>query len=478
MKKIKTKCFNALRNKLFSTGLLLLACCCETSSLHAQFWTAKALGIVGNGITDQTTAINNALARADVQTIWFATDTFPNVAKFVVNGTIYGRGKTLKFSNGNRLIRTTSYSSTSGIIKNVVIDADNTSWIFDTSITVQPKAVANGFFSVKWYGAVGDGVTRDYLPIQKSINVCAKNNLIYSMSNPADTSFGMLQQLLIPSGTYRIDTPLIIRSKNNITPYVTIVISGETTMWGVGTSIRPTFNNTFAIGIQFGKGCKIKNMALQGKFNPPTIGTVNVPDGYTYYNLPFNSFNDTATILPKARDSVYSPYAGIVIDPFTNNGLIPSDGGYPGLAAEYSTSSADGSTAISVEDATIVGFVVGILSSPNSVTKNAELTKISRVRIANCKVGISGGQDQEKANVIDGLAAWGGIHTVFATGLYGKVGENSGNWVITNLNVAGGVVQLFHTIQGGWFPSYISNVYAEDFGSIGTIRGGEFSFTK
>ena len=51
--------------------------------------------------------------------------------------------------------------------------------------------------------------------------------------------------------------------------------------------------------------------------------------------MSFEAFTDG-----KSRDSRYSPYAAIVIDPFTNleSDKLPADGGYPGLLVYYGKS--------------------------------------------------------------------------------------------------------------------------------------------
>lgn len=439
-----------------------------TGNASAQTWRAKDLGILANG-TDQSANIRRAFARADVQTIWFAGDSNKNAALFLINEEVrVPAGKVLKFDAGNRL-----YSSTpgKGHVVGGIIDAGYPSWIFDPSIQMDFTAVAGSWVSVKWFGATGNGRSDDQPAIDSAIRTCIRNN-------------ATLQQLLLPNGVYRITKPLIARQRPGVGTF-TLDISGETGMWGDGgTIIQPTFNNTFAIGIQRGKGCKVQKLKLYGKFIPPDSNN----DPYNYFNLPFDEFKDVAAGEP-ARDEVFSPYAGIVIDPFTNyttdTAGLSKGKFYPGLEKEYGASNdrryaGSGSTAIVVSDVMIAGFVVGILSSPNGSTRNAEMTRITQVKIANCKLGISGGQHQEKTNVIDGLAAWMGIHTVFATGRYGLAETslvNSGNWNISNVNVVGAVTLIYNN-QGGWFPVHLSNIYTESLGSFGMLTSGSSTLSS
>jgi hypothetical protein len=176
---------------------------------------------------------------------------------------------------------------------------------------------------------------------------------------------------------------------------------------------------------------------------------------------------------PTCRDTNFSPYSGIVIDPFSNNEKqMPGDGGYPGYAAWYrGNGSKSGSTGISIEDVSINGFVVGICSSPNSFTRNAELTNINKIQFENTKLCISGSQDQEKGNIVTNLGCWGTTHTVFATGLYGD--RTPGNWYIENCNIAGYVNRLVYNPQASYFGSHFRNIFCEMLGRFGTISSNQ-----
>ena len=209
----------------------------------------------------------------------------------------------------------------------------------------------------------------------------------------------------------------------------------------------------------------MRKLAFFGQFTPP-----NTNDLKKFYNTSFENFKDG-----KTRDSKYSPYSAIVIDPSTNltTDALPADGGYPGLSNYYgranSFSTQTGSTATEIDEVKISGFVVGICSAPNGLTRNAEITIINKVQFENCKLCISGGHDQEKGNVIYNIHCWGGTHTIFATGLYGA-GRMAGNWNIDHANIAGSVIRFIYNDQHGYFPTYISHVFAESLGTWGTIN--------
>ncbi len=407
-------------------------------TLQAQTFTARA-----NYEGDQTWILQAAFNETAVKTV------IVNSSDIVINGTLnIPEGKMFKFENGYKL-------KGRGIVNGGNYDADYQQQIFDTSLTINPRSV-NRYFSVKWYGAKGNNAD-DYSSIQKAINTCIKNNI---------------RVLYIPAGRYKISRPLIIEGSDNSQSgnqkaFCTLEIMGESSFWdsNMGSEIIATFNNAFAIGIQDGKGCKIRRLKISGQFVPP-----RTKNSQEFYGMPFDKFTDG-----KCRDSRYSPYAGIVIDPFTNlpSNPLPADGGYPTLLGWYGKSAKlqtqSGSTGTELEELNISGFVVGICSSPNGLTRNAEITIINKIRFANCKLCISGGQDQEKGNRISNIYCWGGTHTIFGTDLYGGP-RMAGNWNIDHVNIAGGVVRFIYNDQHGYFPTYISNVFAENLGSFGTLN--------
>lgn len=408
------------------------------TSAYSQTYVAKT-----NNGSDQTSVLQSAFKDPAIKTVLI------NSSGIVINGTLnIPHGKMIKFENGCQL-------TGGGTINGGYYNADYQQQIFDTTLTINPQSV-NQYFSVKWFGAKGNN-SDDYSAIQKSINTCIKNNI---------------RVLYLPAGQYKISKPLIIvgvdNSKlGNQRTFCTLEIMGESSFWdsNMGSEIIAAFNNAFAIGIQNGKGCKIKKLKITGIFSPPSIR-----NSKEFYCLSFDKFTDG-----KCRDSRYSPYAGIVIDPFTNlpSNPFPPDGGYPSLLGYYGKwgklQTQSGSTGTELEELSISGFVVGICSSPNGLTRNAEITIINKVRFANCKLCISGGQDQEKGNRISNIYCWGGTHTVFGTDLYGGP-RMSGNWNIDHVNIAGGVVRFIYNDQHGYFPTFISNVFAESLGSFGIFN--------
>ena len=205
------------------------------------------------------------------------------------------------------------------------------------------------------FGTIGNGTTDDTFALQTAINYCIANG----------------NKLKIPKGNYKITSPLlIIKWNGSAFDYASIDIEGERYVSGDGiasssvTNIIPTFNNTFAIGIQNGRSIRLKDLLITG-LNDFSASVSSNPSLYA-----INSTYVTAG----CRNSRYSPYAGIVVDPFGIS--IPSDGGYPGLSSYY-VSSASGSGGIEFIGVACSYFVTGIVLSPNGTTANcSEMTFI------------------------------------------------------------------------------------------------------
>lgn len=398
--------------------------------------------ILANDVTDKSSVIQSILDHEDVKTI--ILDAQQSV---VISGTIDCKGKTIKFAPGSKFIGT-------AILYNAVIDADYQQQIFNTSISLSSCNLAGDRMSVMWYGAVNDD-TEDAAPaIQKTIDTAIANQSIFVTPDN-------IKSIYIPAGSYLLNSPVIVYKWNGVRyDQCTVNIIGDYDYAGTypnGTRLNCNFRDTFAIGIQQGKSCKVEGIMFQGQFTPPALGT-----GYSWYSLNFEQFNDGLS-----RDSQYSPYSAIVIDPFTNGG-VPADTGYPNLTSWYrGLGGQGGSTGVYIRNCLMTNFVIGVITSPNGVTRNAELTFVERCQFANMKICISGCQDQEKANKVYDLMCWSNTHTIFATGLYGA--QVPGNWYVEIVNVAGAVNQLVYNNGLGYYPCYFEKVFAESIGKIGFL---------
>lgn len=305
--------------------------------------------------------------------------------------------------------------------------------------------------SVKDFGAVGDGVTDDFAALQAAIDYCIDNQ----------------RALFVPTGVYSISAPLIVgKFSAGSWLYSSLTIEGEKGTWqDEGALIKsprivPTFKDTFAIGIQNGRNVTIKNIVCFG------LNTFGIGNGLTAPNYPEMMTNSTF-VNNGVRDSRYSPYAGIAIDPFGTS--VPADGGYPGMSAYYTTGAA-GSSSVILEQVRCKNFTIGVVVTPNGQTQNAEDISFKDCNLSYNKVGLAVCQSQSR----DVLWLGGGI----AFNLYGVDGNNYGEQTgsspkIYNANMSG--KYLFNVDSRRGSPLVAVGVHAESFASIGFIGVGSVS---
>lgn len=420
---------------------------------------ARWFGATGNG-TDESAAIQAALTTAEGNTVVFDA---PAGGNFVINTVTVNvaAGKVLKFLPGNRLIGTAT-------INGGIIDAGYRQYIFDTTLNVAPAGCTDDMVSAVWFGA---GIFSDSQPaIQKAVDI-----VIASSTLPKTIYF--------PRGSYTINAPVIVANyiaSAQKYEQSTVLFKGEEVgtnrFSGLGANIIVNFKDRFAFGFHIAKSGGIQSLSIIGKYTVPTMTS----DSF-YNNNPFSTYGDAT-----CRDSIYSPYCAVVIDPFRANSF-PPDGGYPGndgagvaLSTYYTkapnNSTNSGSSGLYFKDLSISNFTVCMIQSPNGQTQNGEGMIYEDIQVANCKLGFASCQGQEKANIYKNIICWGTTHTLFSNRDYGIVGS-AGNIFVDNVNVAGNVNRLLNWSAGGWFPSYFKNIYAESLGAFGELLSGGTTIT-
>ncbi|HLI92394.1 MAG TPA: glycosyl hydrolase family 28-related protein, partial [Puia sp.] len=105
------------------------------------------------------------------------------------------------------------------------------------------KRTDKGDIDVRWFGARGDGKSDDWFCIQKAITFILEHNTAS-------------RTLSFPAGTYSLSRPLIIaRFTGNSYKQASINLVGPANSKTISAGyavLAPTFNNTFAIGVQLG----------------------------------------------------------------------------------------------------------------------------------------------------------------------------------------------------------------------------------
>lgn len=398
--------------------------------------------ILAGDSTDKTTILQAVLNHPDIKVIELDAQQV-----ITISGTLNGNGKKIVFTSGAKFTGTAT-------ISNAVIDADYPDQIFDTSISLTGCALAGKMFSVKWFGAAGNGSNDDQPAIQQAIDTIVKNPTLG-------------KDLYFPKGNYKINSSLVVYDwsdvENNYRFTSVNLVGGIASHFTTTTSeaiITANFTNTFAIGVQRCRSLVIQGLVIQGAFNP-NWGTRPATD---YYEGSYDTWASQWGV----RDTQHSPYAAIVIDPFRMSGTMPDDY-YPGMEAWYRGNTQGGSSGIMVKECRITGFTVGILLSPAEETYNAENIRVEDVAIETCKVAYASSQRQEKNNSIKGLISWNGVHTLLDTSSYGQRKGCPPN--IDGMNIAGNIIRLFN-INGLQFNVTFKNIYAEVLYRIGDLRGG------
>lgn len=129
-------------------------------------------------------------ATTTIKEIIFGTDT---ARQYTITDSVDFKGAVIRFRNGAQW----KSGGATLKIKNVVIDADDNAKIFDGNIILDQSCTsAKGYISAKWWGATGNGSTDDATTIQYAVNVQKQN-------------------IVLPPGTYRINSGIKIDSTSN-----------------------------------------------------------------------------------------------------------------------------------------------------------------------------------------------------------------------------------------------------------------------
>ena len=310
-----------------------------------------------------------------------------------------------------------------------------------------------GLVNVRWFGASGNGGTDDWYSLQKAIN--------YVINTPSS-----VRTLYFPPGTYKISKPLIIaRRSGNAYLQSSISLVGPANSKSISAGyaiISAAFNNTFAIGIQSGKGVLIKDLAFAGQFTfPNRLNPIQVD------TLSFEEWTDGVT-----RQNPLSPYSGIVIDPFSDSTVYPKNSDmYPGLHSYYPAGMRrGGSTAVQIVGCSVQNFIVGVMVTPSN-QQNGELIDVIDCDISGNKVGYAMGQAQSKECHVNRIKCWQPCHTLFDNITYGiRHGDGAGVPMVDGVNIASAVKQLCR-IWAKSFSGTFRNVYAEGLFRLGFAGG-------
>jgi pectate lyase-like protein len=420
--------------------------------------------ILAGDSTDKTSILQAVLNHADIKVVELDAQQV-----ITISGTLtVPDGKIIRFTNGSKFTGTAT-------IKGATIDADYSYQIFDTSITLRECKLTRELFSVKWFGALGNGIADDQPAIQKAGDTIIFNQtraiIEGGVTVPLQTV--LPKTLYFPPGTYRLAAPLIFHNWNGTYySFFSLNLLGAEAADFNGTAGESIIDasglpNTFAIGYQMARSSVIKGLVIRGVFNPDFSDR----GGYRgYVGTPYADWTIAST--NNVRDNRYSPYSGIVIDPFRNTDSLTQSDRYPGLESYYrgiSQYAGSGSSAVRIEECRISGFTVDIMLSPNGQTQQAENVHVIDCTLEVAKAAYASGQDQTKDNFIVRCKSWDRVHTLIDTMSYGA-GSGQPPYV-DGWNVAGDVIEIYRLFPLRTQCSF-RNIFAESLWRVGTGDGG------
>lgn len=377
--------------------------------------------LIENPDEDLTTKLNEILSDIAVRGLYIYDD---------VN--IQG---TLNVPTGKKIIFRGGKFVGNGVLNLDKISADALEYIFSKDITVYLKSEE---INVSWFGANTELL--DNQPyIQKAINTAIANNI---------------PMVKIPSGVFNIAKGLLLVSESE-NGQVSLELCGNAKgQRGTvnETVINCTHNNNFALATHLAKGMVIRNIFFKG------VNTL-----YYSVNAAFDP-NSTYKV-NDVRDNNYSPYAGIVIDPF--HYTVTEHNRYPGFESVYDRyTSSGGSSDVKVIDCSFDGFVVARLLSPSGATFNNDSNEFQGNWILNCRESYSACNTQERNILILNDKIWESVKYCYTTGIYGSGGGDCPN--VDGANIAGNIFQIFNYKGFGYLRSSKNyRIHAESFYRLG-----------
>ncbi len=306
---------------------------------------------------------------------------------------------------------------------------------------------------VRSFGAKGDGVTDDAAAINRAIAACQASPL------------GKVVR--IPVGRYKISSPILIvpRSRGE-QPSLSLIgadLPAPLASRTHASVLLPTFNDLPAVIIHRARGVHVANLVIFGLNQFEEKVTKGYPKSMS------GMMKEENFIVGGCRDSRYSPYCAIAVDPFRD--IKPPDGGYPGFVTYYSPAMDGGSSNVLLENISIHNFVVGVMLSSSGRAANTSEIGIDNIDVRGCKYSFACGGNQARDVTMRRCQAgaayigWDGC----------TFGDQQGTPPHLNDCSAGACKYLF-CFPGDWGAIRIQGFYCEGCLSLGWF-GPAFSTT-
>jgi hypothetical protein len=253
----------------------------------------------------------------------------------------------------------------------------------------------------------------------------------------ADSAVKVNAKCFLDYGRYILDTTIrFAKFRNGKYENFSVVIEGVGEFWDPElTIIDYRRKSGGAFDFQQSKGSRIQGIHFNGRYKVPSANI---------FSTPFHQYHDTSI-----TDSRNQPYAAIRID-------------------VVNTNLRSGSTGTFIIKCSFRDWYGAINFSPNGYTQNNEMNLVQECRGRNLKYFFSGGQDQEKTNVIRHCGTWDNIHTAFVFSPYGS--GKGGNYRVYDFNMAGKCGNLIMRYSQNWGSIIFDNLITETLGG-----GGEWN---
>jgi hypothetical protein len=223
--------------------------------------------------------------------------------------------------------------------------------------------VYSGHVHSNWFGAVADGVTDASPALNQAIYYCVGNSKVLELDG---LSYLINKPLIVFGYSYASAALVSFSMCGQKASDITAIPQIGPPLFG--TQILCNYNNTAALMLNGVRNCHIADMNFLGQNNW-------VDSVYNTINYGSVSALSTFVVQPQgggalARDSQFSPYSGIVLDPFL--AALPADGGYPGFTDFYGPMNTLTSVTenLILERVNISNFVVGLMISPTNVSSS------------------------------------------------------------------------------------------------------------
>lgn len=378
------------------------------------------------------------------------------------------------------------YDATSGALATLYSDSENllnpTTGISNPIVTDASGevkfAVPNGYYNIRYSGGNLASRARSFVSltdqsVQSQLGYFIDGSEYFTAAelNDITTRAGLLdvsgslntatqaaitlqKRLMLPTGLYNIASPwMIMKWNGSAYTFFSCDIEGDKAAWTAdylttinNVTIRPTYNNKPAVCIQNARGVKLKNITVIGQ-NAITLTFPNYPEMMT----------NSTFVTGGCRDSQYSPYAGIAIDPFGNG--TPADGGYPGMSAYYANP-ASGSSDVCFDQVKVTNFVAGVVISPTG-TPQADLINFYNCSLEYNKVGLAICQSQSRG------INWYGGNIYYSLYCFdgGSYGLQQGYAPAIHGVILFG--KYLFNVTDSYGTQVFDGIYAESFASIG-----------